>query len=282
MSFDFDFDLKALRDKLEDEEKPVYENDNTRFVPSNLKDGTLAIVRVMPTHDNADWRVEHVYHQVNGKGKMYTCPQQFDYKEPCPFCERAKSYYEKGNKDMGNKFWKKRRYASYVRVKNAEELGLTELQEPTVWWYGTTINDKFKAAVKDDEIGVFFHPITGYDFKLRKESKDQYANYDTSEFARSSSKLHDNEKVIQALFAARTDLHELIDAPLSYDELSKIVNGGGSQENETQQEDEIETGTTNRLPEKNKEEAKTTSESTSEESGDDELAAILAKINRNK
>jgi len=274
--FDFDIDINELRERIKEDDNPKFEDDDTKFNPAKqMKVGDEAIVRVMPRYDNKHWSVEHIYHQLNGKGRFYTCPQQFDHTAKCPFCEKSKTYYDRGDTETGAKFWKKRRFGAFVRVKNAEELGLTNLDEPTVWWYGKTIESKFKAAIEDDEIGAFFHPIEGYDFKLRRGEKKDYPNYDSSDFARAKTKLHDNEKVIKALFEARHDLVEDIEPALSYEELSDILNGNSSVSEEDDREDAVENGTTARLPE-TKEEAKEDASTTDD---DADLQALLAKIN---
>ena len=222
-------DLAALRAKIEENKNRG--GNTARFQPHKLKDDSTVSVRFLPLEDDSSWRVEHVYHQVPGdtSGKMYSCPEV--HGEPgdkCPFCERSRAYYAEKNDDMGNAYWKKRRYLSEVIVRKTDLVeGFEEMVMPVLWSYGKKIESKLEAGIMDDEIGAFFDLEDGFDLKVKKKTVKNYANYDDSEFARKNCKAESKSKLAEIL-DRRTDLTTKVPAALSYEELEAAMTGATS------------------------------------------------------
>lgn len=220
-------DLQALRNKINESKKQG--GGQTKFQPHKLEDDTTVNVRFLPLKDNSSWRVDHTYHKVPGdqSGKMYTCPETIGGK--CPFCERSRGFFKEKNDTMGLKYWKKHRYYSEVVVRPTKDIpNFDDMVMPILWSYGKKIESKLVAGLEDDEIGIFFEPVGGYDLKLKKKTVKDYANYDDSEFARKESDLAKTEDEMVEILERRQDLSKLVPDPLSYEELKALMDGAST------------------------------------------------------
>ena len=284
------FDLKKLRERIEAEKN---KGNKGFFQPSKLPDDTTVNIRILPLKDGSHWRVEHVFHKVPGDDspKVYTCPESFDENMKCPFCERARKYYSEGNEDMGSLYWKKRQYYANIIVRPTKAISnFDELEMPLVFRYGKKLEGKFESAVMDDDIGIFFDPVEGFDFKLHKTSvkvgKNTYPNYDQSEFARKPSAACDSENEFEEIMDRAKDLNSFVPNPLSYDELKALLSGAveTSPVRSTNEFDQaVNSGNSQSSNQESPvvEPAKldgSVSESPEDMSEDDEIAALLAKI----
>lgn len=217
------FDLSALRKRVEAEKSG---GGVAYFSPNKLPDDTTVNIRFLPIPDGTHWRIEHLHHKIPGaeNQKIYTCPTMEG--KPCPFCERAQKYYNEGNDDMGSLYWRKKRYYANVIIReNAAIANFSELKMPVLWQYGPKIEAKLEAGLMDDDIGVFFDPDEGLDFKLHKTTVKNWANYDQSSFARKTSTACSSDKEFDQITDDMHDLNVKITPALSYEEMKALMDG---------------------------------------------------------
>lgn len=292
---DFNFNLNEIRSKLQSNQN----QQSNILYPSRIKEGETAIIRFLPyLGSDTGWFVEQLYHTLPGdRSKRYTCPKTFDKEAPCPFCEKANRYYQEGKDNLGSEFWRKRFYYANVILRNPEVVeDLADVEMPVVIRYGKTIQEKLVSGIQDDDIGLFFHPIDGFDFKLhhgtRKAGSNTYPDYTTSEFARRSSVAVGNKKLDEEAFKEMMnraeDLKKMFPAPLSYEELKGVLDAGivnpvtsSPFDNPASESTSSEPVQTTSSTSSESEKETTTTSSSSSDVEDEEIAALLAQIESN-
>lgn len=164
-----------------------------RFVPDRDEENPLGFI------------VPNQYHQllINGKKKSVACLKM--YGESCPCCERSSQYYNEGNESLGKSFWRKIDYiAQGVIISSPFDYPIKADENPVRL---ISMSPKLYKIIETkivkgdmDEMPTDFQ--NGYDFVINKTKQGEYADYSTSDFARKSTPISDDN-------LARIDLYDL-------------------------------------------------------------------------
>jgi hypothetical protein len=188
-----------------------------------------AVIRFLPAPNGEDLPFAKVYsHAFQGSGGWLidTCLTSLNQK--CPICEYNSSLWNNGTdagKEQARKQKRKLTYISNIYVvkdpANPENEGKVFLYK-----FGKKIFDKLTAAMQpefeDEEAIDPFDFWQGANFKLKAKNVAGYRNYDSSEFARPSALLEDDD-AMEAIWKKEYSLAEFLDPSQfkSYDELKK-------------------------------------------------------------
>jgi hypothetical protein len=169
----------------------------------------VALFRFLPDADEDNplgFIVENRYHvlNVNGKEKKVACLSMFG--KPCPCCEASQHYYnDVGDTALGKKFYRKVDYIGQGIVQNSPfEYPIKADENPVrLISIGPTLYKKLESSIVSGDFDVAPHDLLeGYDFRIVKSQKGEYASYDSSEFARRSTAIPD-------AMLERLDLYDL-------------------------------------------------------------------------
>lgn len=163
-----------------------------------MKEGTpsdthnVAIVRFLPDANGENpfgFIQENAYHNllVNGKKRRVPCLSM--YGERCPVCAHSSKLYEEGDETNGKRYYRVKEYLANVIVRHSpfeyDGVGKAKLIS-----FGPKIFKNIQAVFASGELDTEpFDFENGYDFRIVKTKSGEYANYDTSAFARRSSAL---------------------------------------------------------------------------------------------
>lgn len=183
-------------------------SDNTIYPFWNIAEGTAAALRFLPDGDDNNiyfWRERQMikipFSGVKGmdetKNVTVTVPCMEMWNEKCPIHDEIRPWFKDPSmEDMARTYWKKRSYLFQGFVVDSS------LQEENVpenpirrFIVGPEIFNIIKAALMDpdfDEIPTDYEG--GTDFRVTKTQKGQYASYATSNWARRSRSLTQEER----------------------------------------------------------------------------------------
>jgi len=183
-------------------------SDNTIYPFWNIAEGTTATLRFLPDGDDDNiyfWRERQMikipFSGVKGGDEtrkvMVTVPCVEMWNEKCPIHDEIRPWFKDPSmEDMARTYWKKR---SYLFQGFAVDSGLQEENVPENpirrFIMGPEIFNIIKAALMDpdfDEIPTDYEG--GTDFRVTKTQKGQYASYATSNWARRSRSLTQEER----------------------------------------------------------------------------------------
>lgn len=239
--------FEELRKKLEESKnagankKEDKKSFDWRFNPTQIKGEARTIykIRILP-HVHVDGGASepwiqnsvHIFKPKGAEKNTYQiCPHTYEGdKAKCPICEHSKFWFAKKDKtseDIGRAFWRKKRWHMNVLVKEDPRKGdENQTGKVLVWEIGTKIFDKLSEALTMHKM-FFWDPHNGFDFNIVVKSVGGYANYDSSDFARSPSPIVEAEEDLDAIHDQIRDLNKLIlgQKRKSYDELKAILEG---------------------------------------------------------
>ena len=186
-----------------------------------------AVIRFLPAPDGEDLPFVKLYsHAFQGPGGWYIENSLTTLGQKDPVSEYNSQLWNNGTdagKDTARKQKRKLTYISNIYVvkdpANPENEGKVFLYK-----YGKKIFDKLTAAMQpefeDEEAIDPFDFWQGANFKLKAKNVAGYRNYDSSEFAATSSLLDDDD-AMEAVWKKEHSLAELVatDQFKSYDEL---------------------------------------------------------------
>jgi len=188
-----------------------------------------AVIRFLPAPEGEDLPFAKVYsHAFQGSGGWLIDNCLTSVNQKCPICEYNSGLWNNGTdagKEAARKQKRKLTYVSNIYVvkdpANPENEGKVFLYK-----FGKKIFDKLTAAMQpefeDEEAIDPFDFWAGANFKLKAKNVAGYRNYDSSEFARSSALLDDDE-AMEAIWKKEYSLAEFLDPSQfkTYDELKK-------------------------------------------------------------
>ena len=186
-----------------------------------------AVIRFLPAPDGEDLPFVKLYsHAFQGPGGWYIENSLTTMGQKDPVSEYNTMLWNNGTdagKDAARKQKRKLTYISNIYVvkdpANPENEGKVFMYK-----YGKKIFDKITAAMQpefeDEEAIDPFDFWQGANFKLKAKNVAGYRNYDSSEFARSSALLDDDD-AMEAIWKKEYSLAELVapDQFKTYDEL---------------------------------------------------------------
>lgn len=229
---------KNLLSKLTEEMKKQQKGQqDDRFwkLSTDAKTGVgFATIRFLPAPKNEDlpW-VRYFNHgfQVNGQWFIENCPTSLPDR-PCPVCKENSRLWQSGtdaNKKIASARKRKLSFISNILVvddaKHPENNGKVFL-----FRYGKKIHDKLtelmEPAFPDQQPANPFDLWEGCNFKLRSQKKDNFLNYDKSEFEDPSAVLDGDEKALEALWETEYSLTEFVAEKQfkDYEALEKSLN----------------------------------------------------------
>lgn len=182
---------------------PRTQSDNSIYPHWNIDEGTTATVRFLPDakSDNPYFWVERQiiklpFNGVKGNSEMKRVEVQVPclemYGESCPILAEVRPWYKDETlKDMANKYWKKRSYLfqGFVR-QNPLGDDTTPANPIRRFVISPQIFTIIKSSLMDPEIEELpCDYVRGLDFNIRKTKKGDYADYNTSSWARKESPL---------------------------------------------------------------------------------------------
>lgn len=190
--------------------------DNASYPIFDIPENTAATLRFLPdADDNNPWFwVERQTIRLTFDGIVggdyptsnqvtVTVPCVDMFHDACPIIAETKPWWRDINgqpnpmKDTARKYYKKRSYitSGFVVSSPFEEASVPENPIRRII-FGSSLLEKIKAGLADPDMEN--HPtdyLNGCDFRVRKTKKQDYNNYDTSEWARRSRALTDAEHI---------------------------------------------------------------------------------------
>lgn len=211
--------LERLRAAMREEadkknsNKPGSSNggDNASYPIFNIPENTAATIRFLPDLDDENpwfWRerqtIRLLFEGIVGgqyptsETVTVTVPCVDMFGDTCPVIAHTKPWWrDDAKKDLARKYYKKRSYIAqgFVVSSPFEEKDLPENPIRRLI-FGSSLLEKIKAGLADPDMEN--HPtdyLNGCDFRIRKTKKQDYNNYDTSEWARRSRPLTEAEQL---------------------------------------------------------------------------------------
>jgi hypothetical protein len=239
--------FEEIRKKLEDSKnagankKEDKKSFDWRFNPTQIKGEARTIykIRILP-HVHVDGGASepwiqnsvHIFKPKGAEKNTYQiCPHTYEGdKAKCPICEHSKFWFakkDKASEDVGRAYWRKKRWHMNILVKEDPRKGDdNQTGKVLVWEVGSKIFDKLSEALTMHKM-FFWDPNNGFDFSIVVKQVGGYANYDSSDFARSPSPIVEDEEQLDAIHDQIKDLNKLIlgQKRKSYDELKAILEG---------------------------------------------------------
>ena len=222
-----------LQKEVEKLNSSASNSDERLWKPEVDKTGNgYAVIRFLPAPNGEDipW-VKMYNHAFQGTGGWLIDNCLTSVGGKCPICEANSLLWNSGsdaNKEIARGRKRKLSYYSNIYVvkdpANPENEGRVFLYK-----YGKKIFDKIQAAMKpefeDEEPLNPFDFWQGADFKLKIKKVAGYWNYDSSEFARPSALLDDDD-ALEAIWNKEYSLAQIIadDQFKTYDQLKDRLN----------------------------------------------------------
>ena len=205
--------LAEIRAKLKEQENRTGGNtssgpgDNAIYPFWNIKEGESATFRFLPDGDESNtffWQERLMIKLpfAGVKGETDSRPVQVQvpcmemYGDNCPVLSEVRGWFKDASlEDMGRKYWKKRSYIFQGFVTDNPLQDDTTPENPIRRFIiGPQIFQIIKQALMDPDMEELPTDYTaGVDFRLNKTSKGGYADYSTSNWARSERPLSDAE-----------------------------------------------------------------------------------------
>lgn len=174
----------------------------------NIPEGTSALVRFLPS-ENPDnpyfWRERQIinipFKTVEGHPELtdvtvsVPCMKMYNKKNVCPITSDTRSLWGTAQEDIARIYWPKKSFL-YQGFVIESELSESETPENPIRRFiiNKSIHTLIEAALLDPDMDA--NPSDeqhGYDFRIVKQKKGQYADYSTSGFSRRPRALGQDE-----------------------------------------------------------------------------------------
>jgi len=188
-----------------------------------------AVIRFLPAPEGEDLPFAKIYsHAFQGPGGWLIDNCLTSLNQKCPICEHNSSLWNNGTDAGKEQARKQKRKLTYVANIYVVKDPVNPANEGKVFLYkfGKKIFDKLTAAMQpefeDEEAIDPFDFWGGANFKLKAKNVAGYRNYDSSEFARPSALLDDDD-AMEAIWKKQYSLEEFLSPSefKGYDELKK-------------------------------------------------------------
>lgn len=223
--------MKEEADKKSGTNRPTSSGDNASYPFWNIPEDSTATLRFLPDKDasNPWYWMERAVIKLPFSGTVggdnptdkdievtVPCIDMFvEFKDKCPIIEYTKPWWKKidGQKnpkeDLARMYYKKRTFIAQGFVVHSP------FEEPSVpenpirrFTLGSEIIQKLRAGMADPDMEYMpTDYMNGYDFRIRKTKKGEHNNYSTSDWARRSRPLSEEE----AMAIEKHDLFNLAD-----------------------------------------------------------------------
>lgn len=181
--------------------------DNSVFPHWNINEGQTATIRFLPDGDNSNtffWTERQIIRlpfngikgEVNSKQVVVQVPCMEMWNESCPILTEVRPWFKDTSlTDMGRKYWKKKSYIFQGFVVDSKLQEENPPENPIRRFImGGQIFNIIHNALMDSEIDeVPTHYVRGLDFRISKTKKGEYADYNTSSWARRERALSERE-----------------------------------------------------------------------------------------
>lgn len=211
--------LDDIRKKLMEQEskrsgksnKKFENSDNSTFPFWNVADGDESVLRFLPDKDpnNTFFWAEREMINIPFSGMIgaededkpvtVTVPCVEMWGKQCPIHQEIRPWYKQNDKELeklASVYWKKRSYIlqGFVRKTKLAEDNVPE-NPIRKFWLKPQVFNMIKAILLDQE--VTSSPTdkeSGFDFRIVKGKKGNFADYSTSQWSRNSSPLTQEER----------------------------------------------------------------------------------------
>ena len=201
--------LEEIRNKLKSADtkrENAFTGDTTIYPVWKIDAGTKSVIRFLPDADpdNTFFWADRIMINLPFSGVVGGSPNPTIVRVPCmemygekdPIIVETRPWWNDPSlKDLASRYWKK---CSYIFQGFVVEDGLKEENRPEnpIRRFIVTpqIFTIIKASLMDPDFDALpTHYVDGVDFKITKTEKGRYADYSTSEWARRSRPLSDDE-----------------------------------------------------------------------------------------
>lgn len=220
------FDKKALSNFLyknkEEQENKSFKQDERIWSPvipsKDDKNKYVYKIRILPIVKGDKFfphEVEVMTHQykspVTGTWITEKCLRSIG--EKCPVCEYSWALKSSGNptdEAKSKTYYRKRYwYTNILVIKEPNEKRKDNEGKVFMWKYGIKIHEKLEAALFPADGGeqvLFLHPLEGFDFNLTVQMKEDFPNFDLSDFSRTATPIADNSEGVNEILGSVYDL----------------------------------------------------------------------------
>jgi len=203
--------LKEIRAKLAQQNQQFTAGSSNAIYPHwNINEGENVTLRFLPDGDDKNvffWVERQMlrlpFPGVKGDPQskplniQVPCMEMWESKDSCPVLKEVRTWFrDPAMEDMGRKYWKKRSYIFQGFVVGNNPLDEEDLDNPIRRFVmGPQLFEKIKDALTDEELEELPTDYDqGLDFMIKKTQKGDWANYDTSKWARKERALDDEER----------------------------------------------------------------------------------------
>lgn len=227
-----DIDMVALRESFKRNNKGNSVGQNNYYPFYDMDFDATAEVRFLAdanTDNPLRFLVEKKMHtlMVNGEKKSIACPKTWNINNACPICKVASAYYKADDKENGKIFYRKLQYIGHVLVVKDplpanKETNETHEGKTRYIAIGNQLYDVIKDTFESGELDVAPYKYEGgTNFIIKKTKKGDYAAYDRSKFARTSTDLDD--ETIGHVEKSLIDLSTLLPKMPEMDKLEALL-----------------------------------------------------------
>ena len=158
-----------------------------------------ATVRFLPDGDPnaAHFLIEKWMHKlevvIDGKSEQRNIACLQMYNKKCPICEAARKFYDEGDEDNGQRFYKKKSWIGQVIVIESPFDYDDPEQQPKLISINRKIYDSIKAAIMQGDLDTMPTDMAaGYNFRINKTRQGKWADYSTSRFSPKATAVEDS------------------------------------------------------------------------------------------
>lgn len=202
--------LAEIRAKLAQQDNKNVSNsvDNSVYAHWNIPENTTTTIRFVPdgNANNTFFWVEKamirlpfngIVNQPNSRAQIVQVPCVEMWGEKCPVLNEVRTWFkDKGMEEMGRKYWKKKSYLFQGFVVDPGAYKEDSLPENPLRRFiiSPQLFNLIKAALMDPDMqDLPTDYLRGTDFRITKTTKGQYADYNTSSWARRERALSEAE-----------------------------------------------------------------------------------------
>lgn len=256
----------------------------------NIAFDEKAVVRFLPDanpNNSLGFLVEKLTHDLEIAGEKKTVPCLKMYGKECPICKHSAALYKADDKVNGKKFYRSKQHIGQalivedpIKYKEGETSAVGTVKLINV---GFKLFNKINEAIDEELDEIPWDYEVGTDFNIKKTKQGEFANYESSKFAKRPRALTEDE--LAAIEGNTHDLSTFLPKEPSLEDVQKLldaaINGGIPDDNdEEDDDDDVKKSTPVDSAQKSKPAIDTSSNESSEEL--EEADQILESIRRKR